>query len=167
MTAATGHEPAERAAAVPSPSAAPTANPLLALRARSTLLPKPVANVAGTLLRPLFRQPLVVAVVGAVLALDYWLFVIDGLGGGLAQVLRDPVDLLMVVGLTVISAAQPRRPAAHRPRWSPTSTWSSCWRWPASTRSPWPRSCSWSSPSRTWRCWSNCSRSPASTATSS
>ncbi len=88
-----------------APAAAPTASPLLALRARSTLLPEPVANVAGTLLRPLFRQPLVVAVVGAVLALDYWLFVIHGLGGGLAQVLRDPVDLLVVVGLTVISAA--------------------------------------------------------------
>jgi putative peptide zinc metalloprotease protein len=88
-----------------SPTAAPTADPLLALRARGTLLPEPVANVAGRLLRPLFHQPLVIAVVGAVLALDYWLFFSHGLGGGLAQVLRDPVDLLLVVGLTVISAA--------------------------------------------------------------
>ena len=88
-----------------APAAAPTASPLLALRARGTLLPEPVANVAGTLLRPLFRQPLVIAVIGSVLALDYWLFVIHGLGGGLAQVLRDPADLLVVVGLTVISAA--------------------------------------------------------------
>ncbi|HEY2130076.1 MAG TPA: hypothetical protein VGH77_23115 [Streptosporangiaceae bacterium] len=88
-----------------APAATPTANPLLALRARGTLLPEPVANVAGALLRPLFRQPLVIAVIGSVLALDYWLFVIHGLGGGLAQVLRDPVDLLVVVGLTVISAA--------------------------------------------------------------
>jgi putative peptide zinc metalloprotease protein len=87
------------------PATAPTANPLLALRARSTLLPEPVANVAGTLLRPLFRLPLVIAVAGTVLALDYWLFFSHGLGGGLAQVLRDPVDLLLVVGLTVISAA--------------------------------------------------------------
>ncbi len=88
-----------------SPAAAPTANPLLALRARGTLLPEPVANLAGRLLRPLFHQPLVIAVVGTVLALDYWLFFSHGLGGGLAQVLRDPVDLLLVVGLTVISAA--------------------------------------------------------------
>ena len=88
-----------------SPAAAPTASPLLALRARGTLLPEPVANLAGRLLRPLFHQPLVIAVVGTVLALDYWLFFSHGLGGGLAQVLRDPVDLLLVVGLTVISAA--------------------------------------------------------------
>ncbi|HEX3389134.1 MAG TPA: hypothetical protein VHT94_08865 [Streptosporangiaceae bacterium] len=87
------------------PATAPTANTLLALRARGTLLPEPVANVAGTLLRPLFRLPLVIAVVGTMLALDYWLFFSHGLGGGLAQVLRDPVDLLLVVGLTVISAA--------------------------------------------------------------
>jgi putative peptide zinc metalloprotease protein len=87
------------------PATAPTASPLLALRARGTLLPEPVANVAGTLLRPLFRLPLVIAVVGTMLALDYWLFFSHGLGGGLAQVLRDPADLLLVVGLTVISAA--------------------------------------------------------------
>jgi putative peptide zinc metalloprotease protein len=84
---------------------APTASPLLTLRARGTLLPEPVANVAGRLLRPLFHQPLVIAVAGTVLALDYWLFFSHGLGGGLAQVLRDPVDLLLVVALTVISAA--------------------------------------------------------------
>ncbi|HTT53260.1 MAG TPA: hypothetical protein VMH35_17835 [Streptosporangiaceae bacterium] len=87
------------------PATAPKANPLLALRARGTLLPEPVANLAGTLLRPLFRQPLVIAVVASVLALDYWLFAIHGLGGGLEQVLRDPVDLLIVAGLTVASAA--------------------------------------------------------------
>jgi putative peptide zinc metalloprotease protein len=87
------------------PTATPTANPLLALRARGTLLPEPVANVAGRLLRPLFHQPLVMAVIGSVLALDYWLFFSHGLGGGLAQVLRDPMDLLLVAALTVISAA--------------------------------------------------------------
>ena len=84
---------------------APTASPLLTLRARGTWRPEPVANVAGRLLRPLFHQPLVIAVIGTVLALDYWLFFSHGLGGGLAQVLRDPVDLLLVFGLTVISAA--------------------------------------------------------------
>ena len=88
-----------------APSRPPTANPLLALRARGTLLPERAANAAGTLLRPLFHGPLVVAVVGCVLAVDYWLFVIHGLGGGIEQVLRDPVDLLVVLGLTVVSAA--------------------------------------------------------------
>jgi putative peptide zinc metalloprotease protein len=85
--------------------APPKANPLLALRARGTLLPERVANAAGTLLRPLFRLPMVIAVVGCILAVDYWLFAVHGLGGGVQQLLRDPVDLLIVLGLTVISAA--------------------------------------------------------------
>jgi putative peptide zinc metalloprotease protein len=89
-------------AAPPTP---PTANPLLALRARGTLLPERSANAAGALLRPLFHGPVVVAVVGCVLAVDYWLFAVHGLGGGIQQVLRDPVDLLVVLGLTVVSAA--------------------------------------------------------------
>ena len=88
-----------------APAAAPKASPLLALRARGTLLPERAANAAGAVLRPLFRLPLVVAVSASVLAVDYWLFAVHGLGGGVAQVLRDPVDLLVVLGLSVASAA--------------------------------------------------------------
>ena len=88
-----------------APAVPPKANPLLALRARGTLLPERAANVAGALLRPLFRTPVVAAVAGSVLAVDYWLFAAHGLGGGLRQVLRDPVDLLIVLGLSVVSAA--------------------------------------------------------------
>jgi putative peptide zinc metalloprotease protein len=91
-------------AAEGAPAAPPKANPLFALRARGTLLPERAANAAGTLLRPLFRWPVVVAVVGSVLAVDYWLFAIHGLGGGLQQILRNPVDLLAVLGLSVVSA---------------------------------------------------------------
>ena len=92
-------------AAEDAPAAPPVASPLLALRARSTLLPERAANAAGTLLRPLFRWPVVAAVAAAVLAVDYWLFAVHGLGGGFRQVLHDPVDLLFVLGLSVISAA--------------------------------------------------------------
>ena len=46
-----------------APAAAPKANPLLALRARGTLLSERAANAAGALLTPLFRGPVVVAVV--------------------------------------------------------------------------------------------------------
>ena len=88
-----------------APRTPPTANPLLALRARGTLLPERAANAAGALLRPLFHGPVVVAVVGCVLAVDYWLFAVHGLGGGIQQALRDPVELLIVLGLTVVSAA--------------------------------------------------------------
>jgi putative peptide zinc metalloprotease protein len=92
-------------AAEGAPATPPRANPLLALRARGTLFPERAANVAGVFLRPLFRTPVVVAVIAGVVAVDYWLFAVHGLGGGLQQVLHDPVDLLIVIGLTVVSAA--------------------------------------------------------------
>jgi putative peptide zinc metalloprotease protein len=47
----------------------------------------------------------IVAVVGSVVAVDGWLFAAHGLGRGLQQILRDPVDLLIVLGLSVLSAA--------------------------------------------------------------
>jgi putative peptide zinc metalloprotease protein len=87
-----------------APAAAPKANPLFALRARGTLLPERAANAAGVLLRPLFRWPVVLAVIISVAAVDYWLFGVHGLGGGLEQVLRNPVDLLIVLALSVVSA---------------------------------------------------------------
>ena len=86
------------------PAAAPKASPLLALRARGTLLPERAANAAGALLTPLFRGPVVVAVVISVAAVDWWLFAVHGLGGGLRQVLRDPAGLLVVLGLSLVSA---------------------------------------------------------------
>jgi putative peptide zinc metalloprotease protein len=44
-------------------------------------------------------------VVAAVACVDYWLFAVHGLGAGVQQILRDPVDLLIVLGLFVVSAA--------------------------------------------------------------
>jgi putative peptide zinc metalloprotease protein len=88
-----------------APARLPTASPLLALRARGTLLPERAANAAGTLLRPLFRPPVIVAVVASVAAIDYWLFAAHGLVSGLQQILRDPVGLLAVFGLSLVSAA--------------------------------------------------------------
>jgi hypothetical protein len=91
-------------AAEGAPAAAPKANPLFALRARNTLLPARAANAAGVLLRPLFRWPVVLAVLAGVAAVDYWLFAVHGLGGGIGQILRNPADLLIVLGLSVVSA---------------------------------------------------------------
>ena len=45
-----------------------------------------------------------VAVVVSVTAVDWWLFAVHGLGGGIRQVLRDPVVLLIVLGLSLVSA---------------------------------------------------------------
>jgi len=82
----------------------PTASPLLALRARVTLLPAAAACAAGTFLRPLFRWPVIVAVIASVAALDFWIFSTHGLGLAFRQVLNDPVDLLLLAGLSIASA---------------------------------------------------------------
>jgi putative peptide zinc metalloprotease protein len=87
-----------------APVVPPTASPLLTLRARGTLLPARAASTAGELLRSLFWWPVVAAVVIAIGAVDYWLFAVHGLGGGIEQVLRNPADLLIVLGLSLASA---------------------------------------------------------------
>ena len=140
-----------------APARLPRANPCYALRARGTLLPERAANAVGMFFRPLFRWPVIVAVLVSVAAMDYWIFAVHGLTAGTQQVLRDPVDLVVVFALFVGSGlvprirargglplrrravgpdrrrhlpgvavvlhqrhrlvpAQPRRPAAHRPR---------------------------------------------------
>ena len=86
------------------PAALPTANPLLTLRARATLLPAAAAGAAGAFLRPLFSWPVIVAVIAGTAALDYWILSVRGLIAALQQLLNDPVDLLLVAGLTVASA---------------------------------------------------------------
>ena len=86
------------------PRALPKANPLFALKARGTLLPEQAVNFVGAFLRPLFQWPAVVAVAVSMLAVDWWLFAVHGLGGGIQQILRDPVDLLVVLGLSLVSA---------------------------------------------------------------
>ncbi len=84
--------------------ALPTASPLLALRARVTLLPERAACAVGTFFRPLLRWPVIAAVIASVAALDFWVFTTHGLSLAFRQLLNDPVDLLIVAGLTVVSA---------------------------------------------------------------
>ena len=88
-----------------APAAAPTAGQLLTVKARGTLLPDRAAAAAGTLLRPLFRPPVIAAVIAVTAALDWWIFAVHGLGAGLAQVIRDPAALITVFALFIASAA--------------------------------------------------------------
>jgi putative peptide zinc metalloprotease protein len=77
---------------------------MLALRARATLLPAAAAGAAGAFLRPLFSWPVIAAVLAGVVALDYWVLSVRGLVAALQQLLDNPVDLLLVAGLSVASA---------------------------------------------------------------
>jgi putative peptide zinc metalloprotease protein len=55
-------------------------------------------------LRPLFSWPVIVTVVAGTAALDYWIVSVRGLVAALAQLLNNPVDLLLVAALSVASA---------------------------------------------------------------
>jgi putative peptide zinc metalloprotease protein len=88
-----------------APAAAPAAGQLLTVKARGTLLPERAAAAAGTLLRPLFRPPVIAAVLAVTAALDYWIVAVHGLGTGLGQALRDPAAMITVFALFTASAA--------------------------------------------------------------
>lgn len=79
-------------------------NLLLALRFRIRLLPERVVNGIARVLHPLFSRVAVPAVLGALVALDVWLFFVHGIGGGIRQLLYDPSLMLTVLGLLLVSA---------------------------------------------------------------
>jgi putative peptide zinc metalloprotease protein len=80
-------------------------DPLLALKFRAALVPERVVNAITTVLRPLFLPPVVVAVLGGLVALDVWLFFFHGIAQSVRQTLYDPAFILLLLGLVVLSAA--------------------------------------------------------------
>ena len=80
-------------------------DPMLALRLRTAVVPPSAVNAIASVFRPLFLPPVVVAVLGGLVALDVWLFFFHGVAQSLRQTLYDPVLLLMMLGLVILSAA--------------------------------------------------------------
>ena len=80
-------------------------DPLLALRLRVGVVPETVVNRATRVFRPLFLPAVVVGVLSALVALDGWLFLVHGVATGARQVLYDPLLVLLLLGLIVLSAA--------------------------------------------------------------
>jgi putative peptide zinc metalloprotease protein len=78
---------------------------LLALRFRRALVPPELVNIAARFLAGLYRRPVVVGILVAVVAFDAWLFGVHGIKGPLNQVLREPELLLFVAVLTLLSTA--------------------------------------------------------------
>src|SRR5207253_4717870 len=65
-------------------------------------------SVVGAITRvfwPLFLPPVVIAVLGGLVALDVWLFFFHGVAQSLRQTLYDPAFILLLLGLVVLSAA--------------------------------------------------------------
>jgi putative peptide zinc metalloprotease protein len=81
------------------------ADPLLALKFRTAVIPKGVTNAITTVFRPLFFGPVILAVLGGLVALDVWLFGTHGVAQGFRDLLYKPVLLLAMLGIVTLSAA--------------------------------------------------------------
>lgn len=82
----------------------PTANPLLALRLRGTLLPEPAVNAVARVLSPLYWPPVVAVVLGVLAAVDVVLILRGNLLASLQQVLLTPTLLLALFALLTAGA---------------------------------------------------------------
>ncbi|MDQ3962961.1 MAG: hypothetical protein M3277_03485 [Actinomycetota bacterium] len=80
------------------------AAPVLALRFRVRLIPARVVRAVTTLFYPLFLSPVAIAVVSAFVGLDIWLFGIHGTAQPLRAVIYEPMFVILVFGMTVVSA---------------------------------------------------------------
>jgi putative peptide zinc metalloprotease protein len=80
-------------------------DPLLALKFRAALVPERIVNAITTVFKPLFLPPVIVAVLGGLVALDVWLFAYHGIAQSLREVLYSPVLLMLMLGLVIVSAA--------------------------------------------------------------
>jgi putative peptide zinc metalloprotease protein len=81
------------------------ADPMLALNFRTGLVPERAVRTITSIFYPLFYLPVMLAVVGGLVALDVWLFFIHGVAQSVRDIAYQPVLFLMVFGLVVVSAA--------------------------------------------------------------
>jgi putative peptide zinc metalloprotease protein len=84
---------------VPLTSKLVTAKPLLALTVKGTLIPTKAVQLLGDVFRPLFATPVIVAAVGALMALNVFLFVTTDALSALQQVLVTPSMILALYSL--------------------------------------------------------------------
>jgi putative peptide zinc metalloprotease protein len=80
-------------------------DPLLALKFRAKVVPERAVRAVTTVFYPLFFPPVIVAVVGGLVALDFWLFGRHGVAQSVRQTLYDPAFILLLLGLVILSAA--------------------------------------------------------------
>jgi putative peptide zinc metalloprotease protein len=79
-------------------------DPMLALKFRAALVPEGVVRAITTIFRPLFLPPVVLAVLGGLVAVDVWLFAMHGVAQSTRAILYQPANLLILLGLVVLSA---------------------------------------------------------------
>lgn len=81
------------------------ADPMLALNFRTGLVPERAVQALTSIFYPLFFPPLVLAVLGGLVALDAWLFFVHGVAQSVRDITYQPILFLFVFGLVVLSAA--------------------------------------------------------------
>lgn len=81
------------------------ADPMLALNLRTGVIPEGVVHAITTIFYPLFFPPVIVAVLGALGALDFWLFFVHGVSQSAREIAYQPILFLMVFGLVILSTA--------------------------------------------------------------
>ncbi len=80
-------------------------DPLLGLKLRREVLRPATVQRLSALASPVFWPPVVLAVLAALAATDYWLFFVHGIGQGLRSTVQQPAVFLVVAATIVTSAA--------------------------------------------------------------
>ncbi len=83
----------------------PDSDPLLGLKLRRQLIGPRAVNRLSALATPIFWPPFVLLVVAGLLATDYWLFFVHGIGAGLRSTVQQPAVFLLVGATIVVAAA--------------------------------------------------------------
>jgi putative peptide zinc metalloprotease protein len=78
-------------------------NAVLALRFRTGIVPERVVNIVAARLRALFRPPVVISAVAALLVVDAWLVSSHGIGAGLKSLISNPALALALFPLLIVA----------------------------------------------------------------
>ncbi|MEA3055997.1 MAG: putative peptide zinc metalloprotease protein, partial [Actinomycetota bacterium] len=79
-------------------------DPFLGLKFRMGVVPERASNALGTMFKPLFFAPVVLAVLGAFVAADAWLFFDHGIAQSLRQSMMHPALFLPMFAAVVVAA---------------------------------------------------------------
>jgi putative peptide zinc metalloprotease protein len=80
-------------------------DPFLALKFRTAVIPESVSNGLGAMFKSLFFPLIVLAVLGAFVAVDWWVFGVHGIAQSLRQAIYHPGLFLPLFAAVVLSAA--------------------------------------------------------------
>ena len=82
---------------------APKVDPLLALKFKLTLFPAGAVRIVAAMLRPLFWPPVILAALVGFGMLDVWYFATHGVAQSLRDLIYQPLIVLMLYGLLIVS----------------------------------------------------------------